>query len=183
METSEKKRRWYHLHLGTWVVVLVVGVCLVVVILYGYENVGDMPGVLWQPAYCHGWPTPFLVRQMHYVMTGDFIYYSRWPFDDAQILEFKPAVLSLNILIALTILFSTAFTTEYIFRRRFLSQHFGVKTILTITIAAGIFFTLSRYEIVDWEHLLFIPISFNAPRQRPADSRQGFLLPVGNPVD
>lgn len=148
--TPTEPQRWYHLHLGTWAVVLVMAVCLVLV---NWCGIADPQ---WQ-RITHGWPFGWVERLF---WSDDLQDASDWKFGDAEVHQRYEICLYLNVVVAIAIVGMTTFTTEYLVRRGVCPFRFGLKTILAITVAAGVFLACHRYGYADWVHLALVPVYF-----------------------
>lgn len=140
MGDAPKKRPWYRLHWLTWVLLLVVGWSLVA------ENLAKQ---IWLPPFgqllpagivlsSQGWPFYF----------GGGTYDS---YDNSRLIAIDDFLhLTLNILIALSILASTAFTSESYFRRQSKWHQFSIQSVLAFTTFIALLLANAKYDLVRW---------------------------------
>lgn len=174
----EAHRPWRKLHWLTWVLVLLVGGSLVV------ENLAGQI-VAWQKGFrvnfgkggsicSHGWPFRFEKRRRAFTVTRGVLSSSRWLFGldrwlfgldklrGVQRFHFLPFIT--NILIALLILASTAFTTESYLRSQTKWQ-FSIQGIMAFTAFVALILANTKYDLVRWhgsETWEYIPFFFIA---------------------
>jgi len=163
MDDAPESRSWYRLHWLTWVILLVVGGSFVVENLAGiekppdlyiFEFIADPYGYpTYDEAYSvqHGWPMVCILRDRFFMnQAGGVSSSSRWPFDDAKMISFIFLYLGFNILIALTILASTAFTTESYFHRQSKWHQFSIQSVILLTIFVALLLTIAKYDLIRW---------------------------------
>jgi len=161
----ETPRPWWKLYLLTWVMVLLVCGPLVLENVMGdrssshpllrsvfiqFYAVSQSPSISAE----HGWPLVYCQRADFYVVQTDsypdgvVFEGSRWPFDKAQVMSFRPMYLVFNILFAILILLATAFTTESYLRRQAEWHQFSIQFILALTAFVALILANYKYDLV-----------------------------------
>ena len=159
----ESHRSWWKLHWLTWVLVLLVGGSLVVENLVG-QIVAGQKGFRVKfgkgGSICsHGWPFRFEKRRRAFTVTRGVLSSSRWLFGldrwlfgldklrGVQRFHFLPFIT--NILIALLILASTAFTTETYLRLKPRWQ-ISIQSILLFTTFIALLLANAKHNLILW---------------------------------
>lgn len=136
---TQSHRSWWKLHWLTWVVLFCVVESLVVENLVRKKVHGKFPhpykGIEEFFYDWHGWPVFYMVENL--VTFGEKRTYY-WP------------LLFTNIIIALVIFASTAFTTETYLRRQEKWHQFSIQFILALTAFVALILANAKYDLVRW---------------------------------
>jgi len=167
-----KKRRWWKLHLLTWVLVLLVGGSLVVenfvncvdkeeTLLLVIQRGDREPGE--QSEWCQfGWPFIYTEIDWGQFRSGSFSdiesYYiyvtlkvepGRYLWNFSEFLNYSLPFLFTNILFALVILLATIFTTESYLRCKPKWQY-SIQSIMVFTTFVALILANGKYNLVRW---------------------------------
>jgi len=179
MGEGSKKRSW-KLHWQTWLVLFCVGGSLVVENLTEQDmviKVNTQGEVIVPEGFENRVPIDLILDSVR-IPLDDIKYlnifetYTGWPFDFrykgiTNIYQpgFKPLIFAINILIALAILASSAFTSESYFRRQAKWHQYSLQFILAITTFVALLLANGKYDLVRWrgdETWEYIPFFFIA---------------------
>jgi len=169
MSEAPESLPWFRLHRWTWTLVFLVGWALVAENWTGqHKNViidfqGHVAEVLgprdrnpydpsFRPVFKGMGKTAYIGWPFTYIGLVDYNY---------KPVKFNLILFTLNILISLAILFSTAFTTESYVRRQAQWHQFSIQDILAFTTFVALLLANAKYDFVrcrgDWT---YYPIAF-----------------------
>jgi hypothetical protein len=140
-------RKWYRLHLSTWVVILLTSLFLLIIEGPGETIEQIVVGTGSGDFFLHGWPWCYLYR-FEYIRTGVYSWIERPPwliphawnhFAEGDIREFSLCYLVLDLFVCLTIILVIAFLFEW--RRRLRTRLFQFtlrELLLLMLLTAGV---------------------------------------------
>ena len=169
MRRRGQQRRWYRLHVISWLALLVIASALVEVNLDSRQG-GSIQ--TYPPPPCrHGWPRPFLVRSrsglvrppkysLGISLDGGAPAFtampqaSRWPFDDTPVTFFSRSRLILDMVAGGLIVVLAVLAIEVRARNRQRPIQFSLKLLLTVMAWAATCFSLVAQLSLGWELIL-----------------------------
>ena len=165
MDPSTEKggRRLIRLRGGTWFCVLGLISCWIGVAARGRFGrspvpIDDRPPIP-MPPFEHGWPLPFLERSNWLPAVEEPA--SFWPIDNAEIFWFALGYCVFDAVVFLLSVVCAAFVLESYFRGRASAYRFSLRTILILTLLAGLILYLIRSGQIDWIDLMWLPVGFS----------------------